>query len=286
MLFYAEPEQTLRQWKALPGIYWSFPSLDAKPAARVLIEHTDPTLRQVEGSRPLLVTGQFGSGRTVYLGFNGTWRWRRVGQNGEFFNRFWIQTTRYLIEGRSLEGRRRGTIETDRFRYQLGDRVRVTAYLNDAAYRPLEEPEVTAALDVAGQPPAQVTLKMVPNQPGQYEATYTPRNTGRHILRVELGADSVDAPKIETTFAVAQPSAESNNVWLDKPLLVELAETSGGKYFDVDQVYELAAAIPDRTRTIALQSKPFPLWDTNRVLLVLVALLSLEWALRKKFKLL
>ncbi len=286
MRFYADSAATLARWKSLPGIYWSFPSQEAKPAARVLLQHSDPTLRQMEGSRPLLVTGQFGSGRTIYLGFSGTWRWRKVGRNAEFFNRFWLQTTRYLVEGRSLEGKRRGTVETDRTRYEIGQRVMVTARLRDSALAPLDRPEVKATLKVSGGEPTPVTLRQVPNQPGRFEATVTPAKTGRHILSVDLSGESAASPTVETTFSVSSPSVESARTWLDKPLLVELAEASGGRYFDVDQLDQLPAAVPDRRRTLDVQSKPIPLWDTSRVLLLLVGLLTVEWALRKRFKLL
>ena len=103
----------------------------------MLVEHSDPTLRSVEGSRPLLVAGRYGSGHTLYLGFNGTWRWRRAGRQAEFFDKFWIQAVRYLVEGRSLEGRRRGYVQTDRDRYEIGDKVTITARLQDPTFSPL-----------------------------------------------------------------------------------------------------------------------------------------------------
>ena len=103
----------------------------------MLLEHSDPTLRSVEGSRPLLVAGRYGSGHTLYLGFNGTWRWRKAGRQAEFFDKFWIQAVRYLVEGRSLEGRRRGYVQTDRDRYEIGERITITARLQDAAFNPL-----------------------------------------------------------------------------------------------------------------------------------------------------
>jgi hypothetical protein len=286
MRFYPDTGATLARWKSFPAIYWSFPSKEAKPGARVLIEHSDPALRRIEGPRPLLVTGRYGSGRTVYMGFDGTWRWRKPGRNAEFFNRFWLQTTRYLVEGRSLEGKRRGTIETDRTRYEVGERIMVTARLKDAAFTPLDQPEVTARLDATGSQPVPVVLKQVPNQPGEFQATVTAGNAGRHILSVDLSDGSSAPPIIETTFTVALPSVESDRTWLDKPLLVELAEASGGRYFDVDQLDRLPAAIPDRKRILDAQSKPIPIWDTSRILLLLAGLLTVEWAVRKRFKLL
>ena len=96
MRFYEDPQKTLQEWKKLPGTYWSFPALEAKPATKVLIEHSDPTLRKKEIPRPLLVTGQFGTGRTTYLGFEE----HGVGGQGldKNFQKVWVQTTRYLVE--------------------------------------------------------------------------------------------------------------------------------------------------------------------------------------------
>ncbi|MEM1069078.1 MAG: hypothetical protein AAGG48_24520 [Planctomycetota bacterium] len=287
MRFYPEPNRSLDQWKTLSGIYWSFPAQQAKPASRVLIEHTDPTLRGADGARPLLATGQYGSGRSVYIGFNGTWRWRQAGNNSEYYKRFWIQMVRYLIAGRTLEGKRRGTIEADRFRYQLGDRVNLLARLKDASYRPLALEQVSATIQTAGKDPVPFTLKPVPNQPGHYQSTLTARATGQHIVRVDVPNQLVSekAPKIEASFSVSTPTVESNAVWLNKSLLSTLGQASGGGYFELNQLEQVIASIPDASRTIDVQGTPIPLWDTSRVLLILVGLLCIEWAVRKQFKL-
>jgi hypothetical protein len=73
---------------------------------------------------------------------------------------------------------------------------------------------------------------------------------------------------------------------LDKPLLRELADASGGDYFELQQLDQIAEAVPERKQTIGTEGRPIPLWDTNRVLLVLVLLLGCEWALRKRLRLL
>ena len=91
---------------------------------------------------------------------------------------------------------------------------------------------------------------------------------------------------IETAFNVDLPSVETNQVWLNKPLLMDLASLSGGKYFDVDQLDRLAAAVPDKSETVEVRSKPDPLWDVRGMLIALVGLLGCEWFLRKRYKLL
>ena len=287
MRFYPDRQETLQRWETLPGIFWSFPSKEPKPTAQVLLEHSDPTLREVEGARPLMVSGRYGSGHTLYLGFNGSWRWRRAGRQAEFFDKFWIQAVRYLVEGRALEGRRRGYLQTDRDRYELGEKITVTARLQDATYNPLVLAKIEASLQRASGTPETVVLLPIANQPGAYEASLTARETGVHTLRVATpGASDSEGSMIESPFSVEMPSVEANQVWLDKPLLKELAEASGGQYFEINELDKLIAAVPNEVETIEVRSKPDPLWDFRGMLLLLVGLLGAEWFIRKWFKLL
>jgi hypothetical protein len=286
MTFYADRQQTLQRWETLPGIFWSFPSEEPKPTSQVLIEHSDPTLKKVVGSRPLLVSGRYGAGQVLYLGFNGTWRWRKAGSQAEFFDRFWIQAVRYLVESRSLEGRRRGNVQTDRDLYEIGDKVTITAQLQDTSYQPLTNEKVEATLQVEGEAPSTVQLLLLPNQPGSYEAAFIPRKTGQHTLRVRIPGAASEDGTIETPFQVELPSVETSQVWLNEPLLKDLADLSGGKYFTISQVGDLAAAVPDKSQTVEIRSQPNPLWDKDWLLYTLVGLLAVEWAVRKKNKLL
>ncbi|HAA86619.1 MAG TPA: hypothetical protein DCE22_00090 [Verrucomicrobiales bacterium] len=286
MRFYNDPQKTLIQWKKLPGTYWSFPALEPKPATRVLIEHSDPTLRRKEVARPLLVTGQYGSGRTTYLGFDGTWRWRTKGLDAEFFKRFWIQTTRYLVEGRSLSGKRRGIIETEKFRYQIGDRIKINARLKEQNFEWLIAEEIKGQLKLPGEDPSEITFKALKNQPGLYEATIAASKEGSYSVSVELSGEGEEKVNIDSNFTVTLPLKEIKDTWLDRNKLIELAKLSDTAYLNPDKLQGLPSRIPDMTRNLAFESPPFPLWDNRILFIVLVALLTLEWALRKKYKLL
>ncbi|WP_254513173.1 hypothetical protein [Anatilimnocola floriformis] len=285
MRFYPDRQESLQRWETLPGIFWSFPSQGPKPTAQVLLEHSDPTLRSVEGSRPLIVAGRYGSGHTLYLGMNGTWRWRRAGRQAEFFDKFWIQSVRYLVEGRSLEGRRRGKLNTDKDRYEVGERVTITANLQDPTYNPLELPSVEATVQVGSEAPETIRLQPTPNQKGNYETTVTAKKIGINMLRINIPSGDAEGATLELPFTVELPSVETSQVWLDTERLTNLAELSGGKYFSVNQLKELAAAIPDKSETIEVREKPDPLWDVRGMLFALVGLLGVEWFVRKQCKL-
>ncbi len=276
-----------RLWESLPGVYWSFPARMAKPGAHTLLQHTDPALRTSDGARPLLVSGQYGAGRTVYLGIDSTWRWRSVGHDSEYFDKFWIQTVRYLVEGRRLGGARRGVLATDNEVYTLGAPVHITARLYDQAFQPLKEPRVQAALAVGGRGPVAVDLHPVANRPGAYEASVLATHLGTNELSLVLPGEPGSAPvRLVRTFTVELPRIEFNDPRLNKPLLQEIARHSGGRYLDIDQAMTVPGLIPDRRETTIIRGEPIALWDSPTLLAILVGLLAAEWTLRKRNKLL
>lgn len=287
--FHSDPAETARRWNQMPGIYWSFPAIAAKPTARVLMEHGDRV--NAEGNQPLMVDGRFGAGTVLYMGFQGTWRWRPVGLQAQFFDRFWIQVTRYLVENRSLQGQRRGFIDTDQTQYELGQRIVFVSRLLDAQFQPLNEPTVNAVITDDQGRSQKIQMQRVPNQEGQYEGTWIAQRTGTFQATVELPGAGDSSDLVDPiSFRVVPPSAEASAFWLNRKLLQEIADRSGGRYFELYEISELPDAMPVRVERAEYNSPPEPLWGLNQTTLAFffllpVALLATEWTLRKWYRL-
>lgn len=282
----ADPQMNQRMWQAMPGIYWSFPTRAAKPGSKVLLEHSNPRLRTRDGQRPLLVTGQFGPGRTVYMGFSGTWRWRKLGE--KYFDQYWVQSIRYLVEGRLLGAKKRGRVGTDRDVYPVGSRVQITAKLYDAAFDPLEADVVPAVIKSPGGEVETFELRAVANQAGDYEGTVIATRVGLNEIAVSLPGGGDGGPvRAGKQITVKLPDVETADPRLHRALLTDLARRTaehGGMYFEIDQAGALPAAVPDRHETIVIKGKPAALWDTSRLIGLLLILLTVEWATRKRMK--
>jgi len=280
-----DPRQNLALWGSMPGVYWYYPVSGAAPGAQVLIEHADPGLKSGEDGMPLLVEGQFGAGRVIWMGFSETWRWRRVGE--EHFNRFWIQAARELAAGRTMRGKQRGQVSTDRDRYSLGDTVRITAKLFDATYRPLVAPFVKARVAPGGGEAGQeIELPAVAGREGVYAGACSARFLGANELQIappETGGAPAD--RLTRQFTVELPNIEFAEPQLNRGLLQLLAASSGGACLNLDRLADLPRRIPDRREVLVMRRKPVELWDTWRVLLLLVILLGVEWAVRKRYHL-
>ncbi len=288
MSFKADPLESQKIWDIMPGIYWSFPTLSAKATARVLIERGDQI--SADGNQPLLVSGRYGAGSVLYLGFQGTWRWRPLGLQAQYFDRFWIQVVRFLVETRSLQGSRRGFLDREKSEYELGDRVTLVARVLDAQFQPSTQESFEAIVKSDDGRTDTVQMKLLPQQKGRYEGAFEAKRLGSYEATIKLGQS--DEKLIDPiAFRVVTPSAETNSYWLNKKLMSEIAQRSGGQYLPLDELKKLPELLPTKVTRAEFNSPPKPLWDASQflrwtVFLIPAVLLTIEWALRKYYKLL
>lgn len=282
-----DASDSLFRWESMPGVYWSYPAEDVRPTAAVFLEHSNPAYWNDQSARPLMAAGRFGAAHTVYIGFNGTWRWRRIGIGAEYFDRFWIRAVQHLADGRKHGNKGRGYVLADREVYDVGQNVRISAQLLDASYNDLVAARVEATLTSPGSAPQTIMLDKIEGQPGKYEHSVKARRTGLYTLKVNLptsaGEEDVD---IRATYEVKMPDIEDEQDWLNENLLTEIANRSGGGYYAIDKLMEIPAAIPDASEQVEIPGKPLRLWDKWLMLVLLVGLLCVEWAVRKGYRLL
>lgn len=287
-------------WTVLGKIFWHYPVRREKPVAQALMRHTNPRMVNTFGPHVLLATQFVGTGRTAYLGTNATWRWRRTGER--YFNRFWIQMLRYLVEGKLLGGRARGQILTTKDHYDLGESVVMTVRALDQHYAPLLLPVLELTVNPTAGSVEETTneretetvpLSPLPGRDGYYEGRFIPDRVGTLKLSAKMPGGTSDGELDETAVIekeifVSKPDIEMRNTAMDRTGLKTLVETAGGKsrYFEIDEFDAVTTLIEDRSRTSAHVGRIKPLWDNKYLFTLLIALLTIEWILRKKAKLL
>ena len=162
----------------------------------------------------------------------------------------------------------------------------LTAKLQTTDYQPVTEDEIPAKLTVPGAEEQEIIFKPSEGEEaGTYQVTVPANQPGGYSAKITLPGDDTGPAEITADYIVTLPLRETLQTFLNRPALINLAKSTGGAYFEVNDTAALVEAVPDRTRKLEIQSTPRPLWDTRRMLILFVTLLAIEWILRKRFKL-
>ncbi len=268
----------------LSGFFWYSPVKRAKPGSVVVLRH--PTDMGSNGERnPLLVTGYYPAGRTMFLGFDSTWRWyRRFGKR--YHEHFWRSAIRWLALGRLRSGDRRYRIETPRNTYNLDERIPLEARVLDEDYRPSVRPSQSVRWSGEDGEGGELELIQVADKPGLYRGALEVGYPGLFRAWIEVDNASSAQHVSSTEFEVILPSRENQEPTPDPETMAALARMTGGRAVDLAGLDDLLAEFPGgEERREPVSSRLRDAWDNWWTLLGALLLLSTEWILRKRWEL-
>jgi hypothetical protein len=278
--FHPDPVRNRTILNSLPGMYWNFPVTRARPGATVLARHGDPRMQNQYGRQVLLASQLYGPGRTVFLGFDSTYRWRY--QSEDYFDGFWARLVDRVGRNKALGGRFPFQVHLGKSVYRVGETISIGVRYTDSA-AVLEAAELAAELEIAGQPPEPIRFELVRDDPGLLTASVPAQVAGAYTLRIvpaTAGDRTAGVRPSVTTFRVEPPRREVDEPALNRPLLADLARLTGGKVFELPEVGRLDAAIPMREVTRTMENRD-ELWDAPLLFATIVLGLTVEWVLRK-----
>lgn len=269
---------------SLPGMYWHFPVTRSKPGATVLARHGDPRMQNSFGRHVLMATHLYGPGRTVFLGFDSTYRWRYLDE--KYFDEYWARLIDRVGRSKVLGGRYPFTLATDKSAYRIGDRVTVRAQFTNSADLAGGITELTGEVELADQPPMPLALVPQTGDSTLFEASFPAQEAGAYTVRVTPNTltDSEGGPRPATlNFRVEPPRQEVDNPTLNRVLLDDLARLTDGKTLAIEDAEALPTAI--RIREVErIREFRDEIWDAPLFFGGLVLLLTTEWVLRKMYR--
>jgi hypothetical protein len=281
--FHPDPIRNRAILTSLPGMYWSFPVTRARPGATVLARHGDPRMQNQHGRHVLLASQLYGPGRTVFLGFDSTYRWRYLSE--DYFDGFWARLIDRVGRNKALGGRFPFQVHLGKSTYRVGEQVSVGVRFTEAA-AVAEAAGLAAELEVAGQPPEPLRFERAADDAELLTATFPADKAGAYSLRITpaTAADAGAAVRISTTtFRVEPPRREVDEPSLNRPLLTDIARVTKGQVFDLSSVDRLDDAIAMREVTRTLEDRE-ELWDAPLLYATIVLGLTAEWIARKVFR--
>lgn len=250
-------------------------------------------LANTDSGQPLLVAQAAGNGRVLAFGGDSTWRWWMRGFVPQH-KRFWRQVALFLAKKDDTD-EKTVWIKLPRRRFQPGERIDFLAgtqspegdalpdaqlaatvrRIRDAENQPVEEPAQTVRLVRQGDEFSGTILQT--DAPGDYEI---------HVTAQQGGAALGEA---KARLLVFDQDLERDKPAANRTLLASLAEMTAahqGRNLAPEQLPGLIEELQQKQTTLDVQVMTRrTLWDNWPFFLAFVGLLSVEWYLRKRWRL-
>ena len=272
-----DPEKNAERWRHLTYLADYEDPGDPKPGATVLAE-----MHAGHRTMPLLITQDYGHGRTAILATGGTWRWQMSEPLGDpSHHLFWQQLLRWLIA--ATPGPVTASMPT-RLLMDEGQ-VKLTAEVRDPRFQPDAGAHVTAHIVGPQGIDALVDMEPSQDQPGEYEAQWTAEKPGPYLAEIAAetqGSQPQQLGRSVLTFQREDGVAENFHTGQNRRLLQQLSSETGGQYWTPSDLKNLPRDISYSEAGISVRSTK-ALWNMPAVFLLLLGLPGSEWLLRRKW---
>lgn len=270
-------------WEKLPPIYASFQTFAAKPEAQTLLA---VKIQGVTLQNPLLVLRNVAQTKSLAMTGYGIFRWKLLAASGEetkgVFDVWFASVIRWLA---TRDNDAPFTVRPAKEFYAQGEPVGFTAQLYNENFQPTDNADVQLAIrTLTGEQASAVSLKSIGS--GRYEGTSPGLSEGEYAYTAAalVGGDTAGISK--GRLSVGEQAIEFAETKMNKVLLEQIAEKSGGAYFDAARFHDLVETIlsrGDMKPHEKVTSNEYELWNLPSVLSVIVLLFATEWFLRKRW---
>jgi hypothetical protein len=295
-IFRFVPEEAANQdiWQKLAPMYWWATGFKLKPLAEVLAVH--PTAKADfpgpgENRLPLAVHQFVGSGRSLFYGFEESWRWR-FREDEARYGQFWVQTLRYLSRGRN----NRTDLRLDRQTpYRVGEPIKITVRFPENQLLPGDKAKPEVKVRVEYRPDSKqegpvdpeisfLQLTKVEGSIATFEDQFKQTREGKYRFRLQSPDMSTnDNEKPSAEAMVELPPGELDRLRMNYQEMTQAAELTQGRFYTLSNADALPDEVPPGS-AISLSSPhpPERLWNNWLLFGWVMFLLTSEWLLRKR----
>jgi len=269
-----DPEKNLNHWSELPYLANYQDPGAQKPGAVVLLR------TNLNGNRiPLLISENYGRGRTAVLASAGTWRWRMqqpVSDTSQ--ERFWRQLLRWLVSATPS----RVVASTGTPGLEDDGRIEFRADVRDMSYLPTGDAEVEAHIIRPDGSADTLPMRPEPLSQGTYSLSWFAATPGSYVAEITAKIGAREVGRDVVTFRRENGVAENFHQEQNRELLEKLASETGGSYYKPGEARKLSREISYSEAGITSRETK-DLWDMPAVFFAVIALRSAEWLLRRKW---
>ncbi|MDE0482280.1 MAG: hypothetical protein OXI67_06875 [Candidatus Poribacteria bacterium] len=268
--------ESLQRWNKLSELFGYSKVKRAKAGATVLAEH--PSDQNEFGKRVLIATHNFNAGRVMVFTPNNSAPWQLGMPSEDDSNeRFWRQVAKWLTTAPKSSLK----LDIAKTEYTLKEPVVIEVTAMDKTFTLTNDAKLRAILVDETGTRKELQLEQVLGKDGLYTARFIPNRYGEYTVTATGTLNGENLGKQQGLFEVKSSYAEFSDAALNIPLLTNLADMSGGKYYPVAEANQLVNQI-SLVESATSQITDIDIWDLPLIFGMILMLLGLEWFLRKR----
>jgi uncharacterized membrane protein len=270
----SSPDETRKKWSALPALAASAPLGGPRPGATVLAATTAPG----GGVHPVVAVQRYGRGRSMVFAGEASWRWKMmVPASDRSYEFFWRQAARWLTSAAPDP-----VAITVPDAPEPGDAISVDVDARDASFTGVSDAAVDVTVTAPGGDVQTIKPRRADGSAGHFTAAVHPDRAGLYKVHAEARRGAAPLGTADRWMYVGGGDREFADPRLNEGFLRRVARDSGGRYVravDAGQVPGWLQAIVPQTG----EPERRDLWHEPWAFALIVALLSGEWVLRRRW---
>ena len=271
-------DRNIAIWKDLPELDGCNVTTQLKSDAVPLV------IFPAKGNPPLISVRDVGLGRCMVITTDSLWQWNflSIGEGGS--NRHYIKflqnAIKWLIKDPTLNPIR---ITVNKETFLPDEEVQIKIEVLGRNYQPMEG--VQLGVDVTNEFSGEsiFVTHATTDSNGQYKFTIKNNREGYYIVKALAKKEKDEIGQDYTVFNIALENKEFKDTSIRRDILAKLSEVSGGKNFDLPtKNIEEKVSIENPSIVKLVGKRQISLWDNGYVFMMILAIVSIEWWIRKR----
>ncbi|HYE89171.1 MAG TPA: glutamine amidotransferase [Vicinamibacterales bacterium] len=267
--------KSAERWSTLPPVT-AVNRVDAvKPGATVLLTGTDAS----RAERPMLIFQRYGRGKSFAFLPQDSWLWQMhssIPVEDLTHENYWRQLLRWLVDG--VPDQVEPSLANERV--EPGETAELMAAVVDPSFVELNDAAVMATVTAPDGTISDVPMSWDGEEAGLYNASIPTKAPGWYEVKIQATREGKPVGNAVTHFRAAPGDAEYFDATMHAATLRRIAEETGGRFYEANDVESLADDLRYTGRGVTTVEE-HDLWHMPIVLMLLIGLLCAEWGYRR-----
>lgn len=274
-----DPQNSVSAWNSLPPIYKVDREFLPKAESEILAYFK---IQNTRINQPLILSRNLNRHRSIaLLGFN-VWRIKLLNamrdEQAYYFDAFINNSIKWLT---TRELTKNLIIHLNKKIFDVNESVEIFAQLYNRTNEPIDNANIQ--LSIFSKKEKKFDTQFQPIGSGLYRLQLNPLDKGDYEFMASVeysGEKYIDRGK----FSVVESELEFRDLVMKEDLLKQLANFSNGIYFnakDIDKFSDRINQIIPNKPTEKKITKIYQIWDSPKLLVILILFFTIEWLTRK-----